>query len=158
MVGIRTATESSLKPRVRACEMDSSFCLSRTLGLVAKIRKATSRLPDSGDKLNCTRTPNNSGQVSSEASQRDRCRLSGHWMGKHRLLSKYCRATSATASLILLRIARSGSDGNVWRSFWLMIEDCSRLNDMKRSEVSFVDVFRVLEAIFRKITAAKERI
>jgi hypothetical protein len=73
------------------------------------------------------------------------------------LLSAYCRPTSATASLILLRTVRSGSVPRVSRSFWRMTAAWSLANEKKMSTLFPDSTFRVLEAIRRNITAAKDR-
>ncbi len=72
-------------------------------------------------------------------------------------LSVYCLATSATASLILFRTAFSVSVASVSRSLVRMTPAWSGLKEMKVSVASDVAVFRVLDAIRRKITAAYSR-
>jgi hypothetical protein len=77
---------------------------------------------------------------------------------ENQLFSVYWRASSATASLILLRTARSVSVPRVSRSFCLMTAAWSLERLIIMSTVSPLSIFLVLELMRRKMTAAKERI
>jgi hypothetical protein len=74
------------------------------------------------------------------------------------LLSEYWRASSATASLILFLTDRSVSDARVSMSFCRMAAAWSLERDMNMSTLSPLSVFRVFDAIRRKITAANDRV
>jgi hypothetical protein len=74
------------------------------------------------------------------------------------LLSEYSLAISATASPILFLTLLVDSVPRASRSFWRMAFCCSVESDKKSSTVSPFGNFRDLEAIRRKIMAAKERV
>jgi len=78
-------------------------------------------------------------------------------MDMHSLLSVYCLATSATASLILLRTGRSASLARDSSNFCLMATAWSAGRETNISEFSPLSFLRDFEAIRRKITAAKDR-